>query len=175
MSVIILPGAPEYKAGCWTFETAISNCTVPEIGRRLGLPQSILRDGIEVYGAYRFPDFDDFDWGAMTDVSTDNFISYKGGKQDYNLAAFIKLFGNSGGKPITAKDINQLKLEWHSLMGVKKLVKVVAICKDTVTAYPKGSIFTPQFIMKKSIECFKGATIMPGSTFHQMTMFGIKV
>ena len=169
MSVIIQPGTPQYFGGCWTFETAIIGCTLLEIGRRLGLPASALRDGIDIYGAYRIPEFDEFDWGAMTDVSTDKFIDYKNGT-GYNLAAFVKLFEKNVGKKITSKDIHQLKQEWHGLMAGRKLVKVVPINKDIVANYPKGSSFTPQFILKRKLESFLGATVLPNGVFRNMTM-----
>lgn len=175
MSLIVLPGQTQYFGGCFTFESAIIGCTPPEIARRLGLPAFVVREGIDIYGALRIPEFDEFDWGAATDVSTDKFINYKNGKQEYNMAAFLKLFEKNVGKRITARDINQLKQEWHGLMATRKLVKVVAKCKDPVPEYPKGSQFTPQFILKRKLECFLAATLMPNDVFRNMSMHGIKI
>ena len=175
MNLIISPGQTHYYAGCFTFESAIIGCTPTEIGRRLGLPIYIVQEGIDIYGALRIPEFDEFDWGAMTDVATNNFINYKNGKSEYNMAAFLKLFEKNVGKAVTAKDVNQLKQEWHGLMATRKLVKIVAKSKAPVAEYPKGSPFAPQFILKRKLECFLAATVMPNEVFRNMSMRGIKL
>jgi hypothetical protein len=156
-----------YFDGCYTFESGITGLNIGDIARRLGLPRDRISKGVDIYYALTVPSFDDFYWAGMALDSTDKFVDYPQGKPpEYNIKKFAELFSSSG-ITIGNADINALKQQWHNLMGIQKLVKVVPkVRHNDKMFYPAGSPVTPQFILKTKLQCILGASIPPNGNFR---------
>ena len=154
-----------YKTGCFTFEGYIENCQIYHIGQRLGLPNTVMQEGIYIAYALGMPESNGFELAGVTIDSTDKFVDYSTGEAKYDVEKFKKLY--------KGMDVSEMKDRYRNIFAEQKLVKVIPATGYQPKHYPEGTI-VPQFIMTKPMLCMIGAYVPLLGTFRKGGIIGLK-